>query len=97
MLEVKDGTIARARAAFGGMAATPKRAAACEAALAGQPFGSATIEAAVGALAQDFEPLDDVRGTREYRLEAAANLLRRLWLREEGHDISVLEIEAVDG
>jgi len=95
-LTVWDGTILEARVAFGGMAATPRRAVACEAALTGRPFGLATIEAAAEALRQDFTPLSDVRGSADYRLDAAANLLRRLWAREQGQPISVLEL-AADG
>ncbi|MCJ2186744.1 xanthine dehydrogenase small subunit [Novosphingobium beihaiensis] len=93
-LTVKQGTITSARVAFGGMAATSRRAAGCEAALLGQPFSEAAIEAAADALKADFQPLSDVRGSSAYRLEAAANLLRRLWLREQGTVISVLEMEA---
>jgi xanthine dehydrogenase small subunit len=93
-LDVRDGMIARARVAFGGMAATPRRALACEAALKGKPFAAETIEATTLALRSDFTPLDDVRGSAAYRLEAAANLLRRLWAREQGQAISVLELQA---
>jgi xanthine dehydrogenase small subunit len=93
-LDVRGGVIVQARVAFGGMAATPRRAMACEAALAGQPFSLDTIEAAALALRQDFVPLTDVRGSAAYRLEAAANLLRRLWAREQGQAISVLELQA---
>jgi xanthine dehydrogenase, small subunit len=96
-LTVRDGTITAARVAFGGMAATPRRAAACEAALTGQPFTEAAIEAAAEALRQDFAPLNDVRGSSAYRLDAAASLLRRLWLREQGVVISVLDLEAAHG
>ncbi len=91
MLQVSDGTITSARVAFGGMAATPQRATACEAALTGQPFSETIIEAAAKALESDFTPLTDVRGSSDYRVEAACNLLRRLWLREQGETISVLE------
>lgn len=85
--------IAAARVAFGGMAATPRRASACEAALVGQPFSEATIAAAAEALKRDFIPLSDVRGTAAYRIEAAAALLWRLWHREQGAGVSVLDVE----
>lgn len=91
-LTVENRRIIAARVAFGGMAATPKRATACEAALVGQPFDDATFAAAADALKADFEPLSDVRGSSAYRLEAAANLLRRLWLRSQGIAVSVLEV-----
>ncbi|EJL32860.1 xanthine dehydrogenase small subunit [Novosphingobium sp. AP12] len=92
-LSVSEGTITAARVAFGGMAATPKRAEACEAALTGQPFAETTIAAAAEALKSDFDPLTDVRGSSAYRVETAANLLHRLWLREQGTAISVLNVE----
>ncbi|MEZ5862984.1 MAG: hypothetical protein R3D25_02495 [Geminicoccaceae bacterium] len=43
--------IAEARIAYGGMAATPKRAATAEAALTGRPFAEATFRSAMAALA----------------------------------------------
>lgn len=93
-LRVEAGVITAARAAFGGMAATPRRALACEAALVGQPFSQSTIAAAAEALKRDFSPLTDVRGTSAYRIEAAAALLWRLWHREQGAAVSVLDVEA---
>lgn len=75
-LRLKDGRIEGARLAFGGMAAIPKRAAAAEAALLKDGFAAARA-----AIAQDFKPIDDWRGTGAYRLQVAANLLRRLELR----------------
>jgi xanthine dehydrogenase small subunit len=73
---VKDGKIVAARLAFGGMAAIPKRARHAEAALLKDGFA-----AAMDAIGQDFQPLDDWRGTAAYRLQVAANLLKRLELR----------------
>jgi xanthine dehydrogenase small subunit len=75
-LRIKNGKIEEARLAFGGMAAIPKRAAAAEAALLKSGF-----TAAAAALAGDFQPIDDWRGSGLYRLQVAANLLRRLELR----------------
>jgi xanthine dehydrogenase small subunit len=75
-LRIKNGKIETARLAFGGMAATPKRAAEAEAALLKSGF-----TAAAAALAKDFQPIDDWRGSGLYRLQVAANLLRRLELR----------------
>ncbi|WP_225207555.1 xanthine dehydrogenase small subunit [Novosphingobium huizhouense] len=91
-LTVEAGTVVAARVAFGGMAATPRRAPACEAALVGQPFDEATIASAAAALGEDFAPLTDVRGSAAYRVEAARALLWRLWHREQGVAVSVLEI-----
>jgi xanthine dehydrogenase small subunit len=78
-LTIGDGTVTGARIAFGGMAATPARAKACEAALIGHAWSETTVEAAIAALTGDFSPLSDVRGTSAYRLTVAANLLRRIW------------------
>ncbi|WP_425475234.1 xanthine dehydrogenase small subunit [Sphingomonas silueang] len=88
-LTLREGMIAEARVAFGGMAATPRRAPACEAALTGRPFAEPTIVRAVAALREDFDPLSDVRGSAAYRHEAAGNLLWRLWHRERGEPVSV--------
>ncbi len=72
--------ISDARIAFGGMAATPARAPATEAALIGQPFTAATIVAAAAKLNDDYAPLSDMRASSDYRLQAASNLLRRFQL-----------------
>jgi xanthine dehydrogenase small subunit len=82
-LRIEDGQVAEARIAFGGMAGTPARAPACEAALTGRPWSEATVEAAARALAEDYRPLSDLRGSAGYRLAAAANLVRGLWLEPE--------------
>ncbi|CAN7362644.1 xanthine dehydrogenase small subunit [Phenylobacterium sp. LjRoot225] len=96
-LSIEAGEIRTARIAFGGMAATPRRAPACEAALTGQPFSVETIERAAQALRADYAPLTDVRGSAAYRLESAANLLRRLWRREQGEAVSVLDVVMAHG
>ena len=80
---VSDGIITAARLAFGGMAATPKRAAHAEAALVGQPFTAATFDTAAKALTQDFTPLSDWRASADYRITVAANLLRRFYLEQD--------------
>jgi xanthine dehydrogenase small subunit len=79
-LKIEAGVIADARVAFGGMAAIPRRAAACERALAGEAFTSATIERACAALTEDFTPLSDFRASKEYRLLSAQNLLRKCFI-----------------
>lgn len=91
---VTDGRIADARLAFGGMAAIPKRASACEAALTGKPWTETTVRAAAEALAQDFQPIDDMRASAAYRLQAAKNLVLKSFL-ESAAPVRVLEAEAV--
>ncbi|WP_291826713.1 xanthine dehydrogenase small subunit [Bosea sp. (in: a-proteobacteria)] len=71
------GRIAEARLAYGGMAGTPKRAAAAEAALTGRHWDEAAVNAAIAALASDFTPLSDMRASAVYRLTVAGNLLLR--------------------
>ncbi|MBK1713685.1 xanthine dehydrogenase small subunit [Rubrivivax gelatinosus] len=76
----EDGRIAEQRIAFGGMAATVKRAAAAEAALAGRRWDEAALRAAQAALEADYQPLSDLRASAGYRMQVAKNLLERLWL-----------------
>jgi xanthine dehydrogenase small subunit len=78
-LALAAGRVAQARIAFGGMAATPKRAIACEAALIGRSWTRETVEAAARALAEDFQPISDARASAAYRSLAAANLLRKVF------------------
>ena len=70
------GTVLHARLAYGGMAATPKRAENAERVLRNAPWNAETIEAAAQAIATDFTPIDDHRGSVWYRSTVAANLLR---------------------
>jgi len=79
-----DGNVGMVRIAFGGMAATPKRAKAVEDVLIGKPWTTATIESAIQAFATDFTPLSDMRASKEYRLLAAQNLLRRFHIETTG-------------
>lgn len=76
-----DGDIVRdAHIAYGGMAATSKRAPQAEAALNGQVWNEATLMNAMAVLAQDYTPLSDMRASSQYRMKTAQNLLRRFWL-----------------
>jgi xanthine dehydrogenase small subunit len=88
-LKIESGRVEDARIAFGGMAATPKRATAVEAALKKDGFA-----AAIAAIESEFKPIDDLRGSAAYRLQAAQNLLRRLELRVTSPSQPV-EVEAL--
>ncbi|QPT11474.1 xanthine dehydrogenase small subunit [Serratia rubidaea] len=79
-LQIEDGRVRSARIAFGGMAATPKRAVACEQALLGARWEHASVERAAQALTQDFTPLSDFRASGAYRMLVAQNLLRRYFI-----------------
>ena len=59
--------IASARIGCGGVAATPRRATATEAALTGRAWDEATADDAARALAAEFAPIDDMRATAAYR------------------------------
>jgi xanthine dehydrogenase small subunit len=77
-LTITNGTISSARIAFGGMAATPKRAPLTEAALTGASLTDrATWAKAIVALAQDYQPIDDMRASARYRQEMAKALLTK--------------------
>ena len=79
-IRVEGGVVRTVRLAFGGMAATVKRAAGAEAALLDQPWNEASLTAAQRALGSDFTPLTDMRASDAYRTQVAQNLLRRFWL-----------------
>ncbi|MDM0043805.1 xanthine dehydrogenase small subunit [Variovorax dokdonensis] len=84
-LDDKD-CVKQVRLAFGGMAATVKRAARAEAALLGQPWTQASVDVARVALAEDFTPLSDMRASAAYRLQVASNLITRLWMETRSQD-----------
>lgn len=76
LFTVEAGRVVDARVAFGGMAATPKRAAVTERALTGLVLAEPnTWWAVADCLAQDFAPIDDMRASAAYRQEAAKGLL----------------------
>lgn len=79
-LRLDDGYLRGVRVAFGGMAATPKRALETEAELEDRPLDEAAVAAARAAIAREFTPLSDARASSDYRLTAAGNLLERLRL-----------------
>ncbi|MDW3207912.1 MAG: xanthine dehydrogenase small subunit [Alphaproteobacteria bacterium] len=83
------GLVKDVRLAFGGMAATPKRAMTAEAALRGREWTETTVAEAMKALSQDFAPISDWRASAEYRATVAANLLRRFYLETTDAEKSV--------
>ncbi len=89
---VEGGRVTSACIAFGGMAGIPKRASAVEAALIGQPWVPATLQAALPAFAVDFTPMSDMRASADYRLTSAANLLIRYFHDLAGTSVNVLEV-----
>jgi len=93
-IRIENGVVGGARIAFGGMAATPKRAATVEAALIGQPWSAATVATAQAGFDADFTPMSDMRASAGYRLETARSLLERYFAEDRGETVSVLEVHA---
>ena len=85
-IDLDGDTVLAARWAFGGMAATVRRATGAEAAVVGQRWTEAAVRAAMAALAIDFQPLTDMRASAAYRLQVAQNLLLRFWLETRADD-----------
>ncbi|MBT3991803.1 MAG: xanthine dehydrogenase small subunit [Rhodospirillaceae bacterium] len=93
-LELDSETVTAARIAYGGMAATPKRSLACEAALIGKTWNIETARSASGVIGKDYQPISDHRASAQYRLQVAGNLFQRLYQDISGLD-QALEVVAV--
>jgi xanthine dehydrogenase small subunit len=78
-LDISGGTVRRARIGLGGVAATPVRARATEAALVGHPWSEATMEAAAPTLAAEGTPLDDHRASAAYRSAMLGQALLKVY------------------
>jgi xanthine dehydrogenase small subunit len=86
-------TVSSAVIAFGGMAATPKRATRTEAALAGLKLDDQhTWDQKISALSEDFDPIGDMRASAQYRLSAAMALLRKALLELSGQQSQSLKL-----
>lgn len=86
-LDVVDGGVVRARIGLGGVAATPVRARATEAALEGRPWSSETVEAAAEVMRGEGTPIDDQRASGAYRSAMLGNALRRLWAERSAGEV----------
>lgn len=91
-IRLTNGKINEARIAFGGMAATPKRATKVENALIGQQWARETIDAALPAFAADFTPMSDMRASADYRMRVAENMLVRYFLEDSAVPTRVLQV-----
>ncbi|MEM9187155.1 MAG: FAD binding domain-containing protein [Planctomycetota bacterium] len=75
-----DGeTIASASLAYGAVGPTVLRLPQTESMLVGQPFTEATMLAAGDAAVEEITPLSDVRGSADYRLQLARNVLLKFY------------------
>ena len=88
----ENGIVTDARIAFGGMAAIPKRVKSAEQAMIGKTLDEEAVAACAQAIAAELAPLSDWRGSAEYRLMVAQNLVERL-----RHDLAgeVVEVMAL--
>lgn len=87
--------VTAARLAYGGMAATPKRAAATEAALLGKEYTEENVRRAAAELDRDYEPLSDHRGSAWYRRVVAKNLLLGFWLETQEQPLPELPVRPI--
>ena len=74
-LAIVNKKIKNIKIAYGGMAPTPKRAIHCEKILLNSDFSEEIILKAQICLEKDFQPIDDMRASKNYRMEIAKNLL----------------------
>ena len=72
-----DGTVSSLRLAVGSCSAVARRLHALEDALRGRPVDADLQEAVTEDHLAALSPIDDVRGTGEYRMDAALTLVRR--------------------
>ena len=77
VIEHESSLCTHIRAAYGGMAATPVRALETESFLLGKALNRNNMEQAAQILADEFQPMSDVRASAAYRIEIAINLLRK--------------------
>jgi CO/xanthine dehydrogenase FAD-binding subunit len=77
-LEIADGRVASARVAVGACSAVAQRLPALEAALAGAPLDGCLADRVDLAHLAPLAPIDDVRGSADYRSDSVLVLLRRL-------------------
>lgn len=85
-LAVDDGVIREAAIAVGACSAAATRLAGMEAALAGQATGGSLAAAVQSAPLTELSPIDDVRGSAAYRLDAAREIVTRAVLAAAGLD-----------
>jgi aerobic carbon-monoxide dehydrogenase medium subunit len=71
------GVVTDARVALASIGPRPVRALEAEAALTGRPLSSQSVTAAGGAAVRGTDPVDDVRGTADYRRRVIPGLLSR--------------------
>lgn len=80
LVTVEDGRLADLRLCLGSVAPVPLRAKKTEELLRGQRLDSLELARAQAQLQAEISPIDDIRGSAEYRRQAAGTLFRRALL-----------------
>ena len=83
-VELDDGKVRDIRIAYGGLAATPKRALECEQALLKRDWNEKSVRSAMDALDRDYSPIGDMRASDDYRRTVSKNLLYKFFLETSG-------------
>ena len=79
-LEINNKKIKNIKIAYGVMAPIPKRATNCEKTLINSTLSEESFEKAKKKLEKDFKPINDMRATKDYRMEVAKNLLMKCFI-----------------
>jgi xanthine dehydrogenase small subunit len=79
LLTVSNGAIASARIAYGGVGPVVLRMPKTEAFLIGKPTTLGTFEAAGPIARSEVTPISDVRGSKDYRMQLAENILCKFY------------------
>ena len=86
-LEIINKKIKNVKIAYGGMAPIPKRAINCEKTLINSSLSKKSFNKAKKKLEKDFAPIDDMRASKDYRMEIAKNLLMKCFLEIKNHKL----------
>ena len=86
-LEIINKKIKNVKIAYGGMAPIPKRAINCEKILINSSLSKKSFNKAKKKLEKDFAPIDDMRASKDYRMEIAKNLLMKCFLEIKNHKL----------
>lgn len=84
-IEVEEGVVRNAAIAVGSCSVVARRLGDVELALRGLPVGPQLAPAINGAHFSELAPIDDVRGTAEYRLDAAREIVSRAVMAAADH------------
>ncbi|QTH37775.1 xanthine dehydrogenase small subunit [Yimella sp. cx-51] len=87
-VDVQGGIIRKSRIGLGGVAATPIRATATEAALEGKPWSAATITEAAQVLGSEGTPMDDHRASARYRAAMLGTSLEKLFAENDPQEVA---------